>query len=249
MEELPDVTTEWYWEKDSAALIAKYNEKNRFYHVDLQCDVGWEKLSATARNFMLETEGVVDVILLESSFSGTPEWHGNFEFYYHDNVTDAEKTTLKENMDISFIREVQEDYTDEDNIPDYDILSRAFAACDQFMEVNGELAACVDFIQPDLLIAGNGKVVNSAVSAWDGIGDVDCNTAIDATDAAVILKTASAAGSGTQIETTTTADVNADGELNALDAALVLQYAAYAGAGGELSFEEYLAHGNFTLIV
>ncbi|MBQ2265387.1 MAG: dockerin type I repeat-containing protein [Oscillospiraceae bacterium] len=76
-------------------------------------------------------------------------------------------------------------------------------------------------------------------------GDVDRNGSINAADAALLLKAASAVGSGgasglTQ-EQETAADVNRDGTFDAVDAALILQYAAYLGSGGTQTMMGFLA--------
>ncbi len=76
------------------------------------------------------------------------------------------------------------------------------------------------------------------------LGDVDSNKQINAADAALLLKAASAVGtgspSGLNASQELCADVNSDGAFNAADAALILQYAAYTGTGGRLILEEYL---------
>ncbi len=75
--------------------------------------------------------------------------------------------------------------------------------------------------------------------------DVDQNDSINAADAALLLKAASAIGSGGTSGLTadqeTAADVNQDGTYNAVDAALILQYAAYIGSGGTLTLKAFLA--------
>ncbi len=76
------------------------------------------------------------------------------------------------------------------------------------------------------------------------LGDVDSNMQVNAADAALLLKAASAIGSGgasgLNASQELCADVNSDGAFNAADAALILQYAAYTGTGGRLILEEYL---------
>lgn len=235
MEELSSVPQEWDWETGNEALFAQYDDTNRYYHVDLNSSAGWENLSAIARNFMLEHDGVVDVILLEHSYSGMPAWYGDFEIYYRNDATDAEITAFQENADKSVLHEVQADYTDTDNVPDYEILSRSFAACETFLAQNAEFAACVDFVQPSLVINGNGQVVYTGASAWDGIGDTDGNAVVDATDASAILEMASAAGSGVRTAANKSADVNADGNVDAIDAAAVLEFAARSGSGENIA--------------
>lgn len=240
MEELPSIPQEWDWEMGCDDLVGQYDDTNRYYHVDLNCSAGWENLSAIARDFMLEHDGVVDVILLEHAYSGTPEWYGDFEIYYRDDATDAEITAFRENADKSVLHEVQADYADTENVPDYEMLSRSFAACEAFLTQNAEFASCVDFVQPSLLISGDGKVVYAGGSAWEGIGDTDGNAVIDAADASKILEMASVVGSGVQTAVNESEDVNADGNVNAIDAAAVLCYAAAQGSGDPLSWLDIL---------
>lgn len=229
--ELGNNPQEWDWAPGNETLLANYNDTNRYYHVDLSSSTGWGKLSAAARNFMLTHEDVVDVILLEHSYSGTPQWYGDFEIYYHRDASSEEIDALDSNADISMLREVQAKYTDEEYIPDYAILSEAFAACEKYMTDNAEYSGCVDIIQPSLLIAENGQVVYSGVSAWEEIGDADGDGAVNATDAAAILEMASSLGTGAEVTVNTAADVNADGSVDAVDAAIVLSYASRIGSG------------------
>ncbi len=80
------------------------------------------------------------------------------------------------------------------------------------------------------------------------LGDLNDDTLIDATDAAMILVAAAQVGadldSGLTDDQMTAADVNADGKMDAVDAALILQFAAYAGTGGTLSLTEFIADLN-----
>jgi hypothetical protein len=55
-------------------------------------------------------------------------------------------------------------------------------------------------------------------------GDVDCDDAVDAIDAALILQFA--AGLISSLPCGQNADVNGDGNVDAIDAALILQYSA-----------------------
>ncbi len=67
---------------------------------------------------------------------------------------------------------------------------------------------------------------------------------VDASDAALLLKAAAHAGTGTRIlnvKQEAFADLNADNAYNANDAALLLQYAAHIGTGGTMPLEEFLA--------
>ncbi|MBE6849181.1 MAG: hypothetical protein E7502_04650 [Ruminococcus sp.] len=76
------------------------------------------------------------------------------------------------------------------------------------------------------------------------LGDVNSDRLINATDAALLLKAASAIGSGNpsglNTEQTTAADLDKNGTFNAVDAALILQYAAYIGSGGKWEIDYFL---------
>ena len=80
------------------------------------------------------------------------------------------------------------------------------------------------------------------------LGDLNDDTLIDATDAAMILVAAAQIGadldSGLTDDQMAAADVNEDGKMDAVDAALILQFAAYAGTGGTLSLTEFIADLN-----
>ncbi len=76
-------------------------------------------------------------------------------------------------------------------------------------------------------------------------GNINGDDAIDATDAALLLSAAAAAGaggdSGLTAEQIAAADLDGNGSFDASDASLILMYAAYSGAGGELGITEFLA--------
>ncbi len=84
-----------------------------------------------------------------------------------------------------------------------------------------------------------------AVAPETGAGDVNADSTVDATDAAMILVAAAAQGAGGDTglseAQTAAADVDGSGAFDATDAAFVLQYAAYAGAGGTQTIGEFLA--------
>ncbi len=75
-------------------------------------------------------------------------------------------------------------------------------------------------------------------------GDVNSDRQVNAADAALLLRAASAIGSGGASGLTAdqqnAADVNGDGTMNAMDAALILQYAAYVGSGGTMTIDKFL---------
>ncbi len=96
------------------------------------------------------------------------------------------------------------------------------------------------------LAAAFREIVGTSAEPDAGIlGDADENGSVNASDAAVILTAAAAAGTGGASGLTaareTAADVNKDGAFNAADAALILQYAAAVGAGSTQTLEEYIA--------
>jgi hypothetical protein len=76
------------------------------------------------------------------------------------------------------------------------------------------------------------------------LGDVNSDRLINAADAALLLKAASAIGSGNpsglNAAQTTAADLDKNGTINAVDAALILQYAAYTGSGGKWDIDYFL---------
>ena len=77
------------------------------------------------------------------------------------------------------------------------------------------------------------------------LANINGDESIDATDAALLLSAAAAAGaggdSGLTVEQIAAADLDGNGSFDASDASLILMYAAYSGAGGELDITEFLA--------
>ncbi len=84
-----------------------------------------------------------------------------------------------------------------------------------------------------------------AGEAASDLGDLNADSEVNASDAAMILVAAAAIGSGSDSGLTemqkNAADLNKDSAFDAVDAALVLQYAAYSGSGGTMTLEEFLA--------
>ncbi len=76
-------------------------------------------------------------------------------------------------------------------------------------------------------------------------GDLNADSSINASDAAMLLTAAAAAGtgadSGLSAAQLAAADLNKDGAFDAKDAALILQYAAYTGTGGTDSITDFIA--------
>ncbi len=101
----------------------------------------------------------------------------------------------------------------------------------------------------DTAVASSIKVVFTitgleATETDGALGDVNTDGAVDATDAANILKAAAALGSNKPSGLTpaqeAAADVNGDGAFDATDAAMVLKYAAAVGSGYTGSLEDFL---------
>ena len=79
----------------------------------------------------------------------------------------------------------------------------------------------------------------------ENIGNLNGDMAINASDAAMLLIAAAAAGTGADSMMTdaqkAAADLNSDSTFDAKDAALILQYAAYTGTGGTDSITAFIA--------
>lgn len=78
----------------------------------------------------------------------------------------------------------------------------------------------------------------------DTPGDINVDSAVDASDAAMVLSASAAVGAGGKSGLTSSQesdmDVDFDGDFDAEDAAIILTYAAYTGSGGTMGFGEYL---------
>ncbi len=83
-----------------------------------------------------------------------------------------------------------------------------------------------------------------AFASASDLGDINADTAIDASDAAAILVEAALIGSGAagsfDDAQKSAADINADDAINAMDAAGILTYSSYVGAGGLQYLPEYM---------
>lgn len=148
----------------------------------------------------------------------------------------------------------------------------AFASCTELSEITipGSVTKIMDyaFIHCDALTdvyfngtedewnsiaigAGNEALLNASLHFKTAdppsvtFADLNSDNSIDATDAALLLSAAAAAGaggdSGLTAEQITAADLDGNGTFDASDASLILMYAAYAGAGGELDIMDYLS--------
>ena len=110
-----------------------------------------------------------------------------------------------------------------------------------FIFNDGNGAATKDMITTDPLIC----TVRGGAEAPDrALGDLNGDSTVNASDAAVVLIAAARIGagndSGLTVDQLLCADVNGDTIVNASDAAIILQYAAKIGAGGEGTLAEYL---------
>lgn len=79
-----------------------------------------------------------------------------------------------------------------------------------------------------------------------GLGDVDGNNAVDASDASAVLGEYSILSTGGTSKFTDSqkkrADVNKDGSIDSSDASHILAYYAYLSTGGSKSMEEYMGY-------
>ncbi len=125
-------------------------------------------------------------------------------------------------------------------LSEYDMTVMAYEAAAQTVAENPD----VEIISPNLAHANSNVLDDETLeyykssNLWDGCGDFDANTEVNAADAADILQYASESGSKVYPDLLTDAqydagDVNCDGTVNAMDAAKILEYAAAVGTQGE----------------
>lgn len=124
-------------------------------------------------------------------------------------------------------------------LSEYDMTMMAYEAAAQTVEENPDIEA----ITPNLAHSVSEELDDTleyykSSNLWDGCGDFDADTEVNAADAADILKYASEAGTSHITVRLTDAqydagDVNCDGRVNAVDAAKILEYAAAVGTQGE----------------
>ncbi len=95
------------------------------------------------------------------------------------------------------------------------------------------------FLNATVHFAGTAPVIIPSLA------DLNADNTVNASDAALLLTAAAAAGTGGASGLTeaqeAAADLNADGAFDAKDAALILQYAAYTGSGGTDTITDYIA--------
>lgn len=74
---------------------------------------------------------------------------------------------------------------------------------------------------------------SNAVSAWEGLGDINSDGVVNAKDATNILHMAASAGTNPNYKSDDNliADINADGKVNAVDATIALRFSARNGTG------------------
>ena len=114
-----------------------------------------------------------------------------------------------------------------------------------FIYNDGNGIATKDIITVDpLMIAVKDGTEAFDPAAVEGLGDLNGDSTVNASDAAMMLIAAAKIGAGNESGLTPAqekqADLNGDGIVNASDAALTLQYAAMIGAGGEGTLADYL---------
>ncbi len=106
-------------------------------------------------------------------------------------------------------------------------------------------AVSVDSDQNETFINAAKHFGEDAPAPVPTTGDLSADGSINASDAAMLLTAAAAAGtgadSGLSAAQIAAADLNSDSTFDAKDAALILQYAAYTGTGGTDPITDFIA--------
>ncbi len=162
------------------------------------------------------------------------------EFYEDQRMLEL---TLEMMIRYSYTPMTEEDIAqfraDNHMLSEYDMTVMAYEAAAQTVAENPDIAE----ISPNLAhsvseILDDTLEYYKASDLWDGCGDFDADTEVNAADAAEILQYASESGAKVYPDLLTDAqydagDVNCDGRVNALDAAKILEYAAAVGTQGD----------------
>ncbi len=212
----------------------------------------WDRnaLTAIGRKLMFEMDCVTDAYLLEE-WSYQPIDHIvnglNLRLTDENIVLSAE--TIPELKDFKIRQELGTIYAlldcteehsawiEEQNMSDYEKYVYFTEIANTLLETYPDILAKAECSRWVLDISLNEYY---ASSIWQTAGDSNADGAVTAEDAADLLVTAAAAGSGAEITATAASDVNADGTVSADDAAAVLVYAAAQGSGSPVSWVEIL---------
>ncbi len=192
--------------------------------------------SPEVRSYLQAHDEVLDILVVSAETEASVAWDGTFTATVIDG----------ENPDVTAFAGFDEIMAElaaaESLLSDYALLEYAEEMAAVLANDNAELCAHVfadTVLEPDTAAA-----VYSWTDAWNRIGDVNRDTAVNAVDAAALLIHAAADGTGMDstlaIDAIWASDINADGFSDATDASLVLGYAAYVGTGGTMSLEEFL---------
>ncbi len=250
------------WDEDSVPQFAGHAEDALYYNVSLHLR-HYDNISEVSRRYMLENEGVTDVIVYSQKYSGIACWNGELFFEMQNDLTPEESDDFIENFESPLIAEYTAQYeqwqqaiadweetisetemTPEElaasreaaGIPtNYEMVDYAFTKAAEITAAHSDVIA---YAWPGLRSNAEGQHIYIGSSAWEGIGNVNGDASIDASDAAAILESAAEAGSGNDAtldaDALKSADVNADGMADAADAASILEYAARLGAGEDI---------------
>ncbi len=254
------------WDEDSAPQFADHAEDALYYDVRLHLG-HYDNISAVSRRYMLETEGVTDVIVYNQIYSGIAFWNGELFLELQADLTPEASDDFTENFESPLIAEYTAQYeqwqqaiadwelsvADTDMTPDelaaarreaglptdFEMVDYAFTKAAEITAAHSDVIA---YAWPGLRANAEGQHIYIGRSAWEGIGDVNADAAIDATDAAAVLAHAAETGSGNtgalNTDALQAADVNADGLTDAVDAAAILAYAARTGAGEDITIAD-----------
>ena len=233
----------WYNDFDSGLPEGKV-----FYKITVS---GYDNLIRSARQYLLENDNVQDVFFMqyvENGGWGTWLDHGLKLFIYFDSMDSVPEDGI-EGLVLGECRE--NEYGEFFCIAELDDANKArLDGTDDDLKVLVEVANKAlteyDDVVEDIWLSSLfplteeiGKTKTSAV--WLDLGDADGNTAVNASDAAIVLQMAAEVGAGNaDVQNLDVLDVNLDGTVNAADAACILIYAAQVGASGSADWQDIL---------
>jgi hypothetical protein len=182
--------------------------------------------SPEIRAYLNEHPEIFCILRMERQVPVTAVWDGTFSASLLGETTKPDVTAFD-----GYTQEMEKLQALQANA--YDTLVAAMESAEALESNNEDKCFTVSVgaeLFPDLT-----QAVYSAVSATDGIGDVNSDGVVNALDAAEVLVYAAQAGSGVSKTTSYgfiwAGDFNADGETNSVDAAQILTYAAESGSG------------------
>ncbi len=257
----------WHSTEALEQKLAEHGENAKLYQVS----VDWEfraNLLTLARKFMLEHDYVCDIITLAANVDSLGVWNGGFTGHFV-NDEGEEPEAFREILLDCGLEEATETYkawkealdafeasTDTSSMTpeeiaaareaagimtDYEITMIGYNVAKTAMENYGDR---LDSVAPSYIAHETNMHYYPNEDLWDGAGDFDGDTAVNANDASAVLAYATESGAqkGTSLDESVrmAGDVNCDGTVDAVDASYILQYAAASGAEGAADWTEIL---------